>query len=271
MIKLKQLRRISILMILFFGISLLTISVFAEEGQNEGEEIMQRILERESWNSMQSLMTLKIISKQGKERTYKLESHNKTFADETNKSMMIFVDPPDAEDTRLLTFDYPEQDDDMWIYIPQLRASRRIAASGRGGSFMNSDFSYEDIGAPNLEDFNYRLLGSESIEGQEYYKIECIPVTDIIARNTGYGKIIRWVRKDIEVIEKSLYFNRAGQELKEGIAQEIKQIEGIWFPIKQIMNNIKSGQVSIITFDEIKVNVDIDDKYFSQRYLEKGR
>ena len=271
MIKSKKIRGLYFLLILFFSMAILNTQSLAIEDQNQGKEIMQRILDRESWKSMQSLMTLQIISKQGKERTYKLESFNKTLTDETSKNMMIFVDPPNAKDTRLLTIDYPEQEDDMWIYIPQLRAARRIAASGRGGSFMNSDFSYEDIGAPNLEDYHYELLGSESIGEREYYKIECIPVTDIIARNTGYGKIIRWVRKDIEVIEKSLYFNRAGKELKEGTAQEIKQIEGIWFPTRQKMSNVKSGQTSIIVFEKIEANIDIDDKYFTQRYLEKGR
>ena len=66
---------------------------------------------------------------------------------------MRFLSPPDVKGTGLLIFDYEENDDDMWLFMPSLRKTRRIVSSEKAKSFMGSEFSYADITPPALNDF----------------------------------------------------------------------------------------------------------------------
>ncbi|MEW5815538.1 MAG: outer membrane lipoprotein-sorting protein [Spirochaetota bacterium] len=47
--------------------------------------------------------------------------------------------------TGFLNLEHTNGANDQWLYLPALGKIRRIAASGRGGSFTGSDFTYADI------------------------------------------------------------------------------------------------------------------------------
>ena len=55
--------------------------------------------------------------------------------------LLSFTSPPDVRGVNLLV----RNSQNMYIYLPALRKTRRIAGSSLNSSFMGTDFSYADI------------------------------------------------------------------------------------------------------------------------------
>ena len=63
----------------------------------------------------------------------------------------MFDEPRDVKGTAFLIHAHKQEADDQWLYLPALKRVKRISSSNRSGSFMGSEFSYEDLGAQELE------------------------------------------------------------------------------------------------------------------------
>lgn len=228
----------------------------------------------------ESIVTLTIFSKKGDKRIRKFTSATKTYKtkDKTNKNgniekrIMRFLSPPEVKGTTILTFDNEKKIDDMWIYMPALRKTRRIVSNDKGKSFMGSEFSNADITMPNIDNYKYKILDSEKIDNVECWNIESIPLNDDIADEDGYSKKIVWVGKKDFVTRKGVYYDYDGELFKELTAKNIKCIEpkNKKFQATEItMKNIQNNRKSIMSIEKIIFNPSVKDEYFTTRYLEK--
>ena len=78
----------------------------------------------------------------------------KSYADGLEKRMIRFIEPADVRGTSMLVVDNKNSADEMWIYLPALKKTRRIVTSEKGKSFMSSEFSNADMASPAVSDFN---------------------------------------------------------------------------------------------------------------------
>ncbi len=79
-----------------------------------------------------------------------------------DRMLMRFTYPNDIAGTGFLVWEHPGGDDERFLYLPALGRVRRIAGSERQESFVGSDFTYEDIGGRELEDYAYALLDANA-------------------------------------------------------------------------------------------------------------
>ena len=79
-------------------------------------------------------------------------------APDGDRLLIRFTYPNDIRGTSFLVWKHPRGEDERFLYLPSLGRVRRIAGSEAQESFVGSDFSYEDIGGRELEDFTYTLL-----------------------------------------------------------------------------------------------------------------
>ena len=77
---------------------------------------------------------------------------------EGDKSLTIFHEPRDIAGTGFLSHTHVSGEDDQWLYLPSLKRVKRIASSNKSGSFVGSEFSYEDLLSDEVEKFTYRWL-----------------------------------------------------------------------------------------------------------------
>ena len=118
------------------------------------------------------------------------------------------------------------KDNDQWLYLPALRKTRRISAAHRGDYFLGTDMTYEDINPGNklsVEDYDYKYLKSEMVDGHQSYVIEGIPVDDKTAKELGYSKAQAWVDIENAMIRKAEYWDIAGNHLKTLQVKDIKK------------------------------------------------
>jgi len=237
-----------------------------------GLEIMQAVDNREDGDTLQQNIHQILIDRNDNKRERHMISFRKDYGKD-KKSIVFFAKPANIRDTALLTFDYddPNTDDDQWLYLPALKKVRRISASDRGDYFMGTDFTFEDMKqTPELQDYHWKLLGSEKINGFDCWKVEGTPVSNDIARELGYSRLLQWVRKDNDFTIQAYYWDQAGRELKHLNITELKKISGIWSSIRIEMVNIQSNHKTRLEFSQQVYNTNMKNRLFTQRTLKRS-
>jgi outer membrane lipoprotein-sorting protein len=212
-----------------------------------------------------------LTNKKGKQRERNVITYRKD-EDEDSKTVMFFLEPADVKNTGFLTWSYDDEskDDDQWLYLPALKKVRRISSGNKSDYFMGTDFTYNDMGDAEVDDYTHTLLGTEVIDGIECHHVEQLPKDDDVLKEQGYGRIEAWVRPDIWVLVKANFFDRKLKPLKELTVSDIEQIDGIWTPKTMIMKNLQTKHQTEFRFSNIHYNTGLDDSIFSQRSLTKG-
>ncbi|MBS1271261.1 MAG: hypothetical protein MAGBODY4_00390 [Candidatus Marinimicrobia bacterium] len=236
-----------------------------------GYDIMERMLNQSTWDDMQATVTLTLKTSRGETRVRTIDFYSKESQDGDTRMLMRFTDPADVEGTGFLMIEHDNGEDERYLYLPALRRVKRIAASGSGGNFMSSDFTYYDIGSPELEDWNYTRQADTTFAGQKTFVIECLPKTDQIREDTGYGKIIRFILQDKLNNVKSVYFDESLQRKKVLDVKEYTEVNGVDFESNMVMHDVQIDHTSIMEFDDIQTDTGIPEDFFSQRYLQRMR
>jgi outer membrane lipoprotein-sorting protein len=260
-------KTVAALLVTFF----VSISVAAGSETLTGREIMERNEEQNKGEDEFNETSMKLVNKRGQERNRKIEYYSKTGKDDNDKILIRFIEPADVKGVGLLTIEHTDRDHDQWLYLPALKKVRRISSSDQGDSFMGTDYTYEDIRSEKLEDHNYKLIGSEVVDGQDCYQVEALPATEEQKKDSGYSKRILWVRKDIFLIVQVKYFDKKGEHFKTEVHNDIVEAApNLYRPNFMKMENHKTGHSTTITFDERKMNSGLPDRMFTERTLKRG-
>ena len=255
------------------AVVLLPIIGRAESEELTPREIVDRAIETTRVNGAEAKATMIIIDDKGRERVREIAQVTKLYDDgETEKKLVRFLAPADVKGTGLLTFDYMSKDDDIWLYMPALRKTRRIVSSEKSKSFMGSEFSYADMTPPTLDDFTFEMLGEETVDGVDCWKIAMIPINDDIADENGFSKRVSLYRKDCFVIRRSVYYDLDGELQKELNVLEIKELDPEnhkYRAMHLVMGNKQNDRQSIFKVEAIEFNPHVTDDYFTTRYLER--
>ena len=183
-----------------------------------------------------------------------------------DKSISTFLSPADVKGTKTLTHEHLDRDDDQWLYLPALKRVKRIASSNKSGSFMGSEFSYEDIGNQDYQKFTYSGEAKEvMLNGVACYQSDRVPNE----RNSGYTKQTIWVDKSNFLVQQIEYYDRKHELLKTAKFTEQKQINGVWRVGKIEMKNHQNDKSTVLIWKEDKIKVGLTPKEFNKRVLKQ--
>lgn len=246
--------------ILFFGLTLKA---------QDAREISKKASDAINLDAMEMVSTLKIISANGEERSRTISTATRKFGD-LSKMMMKFLEPADVRGTTLLIVDYENKEDDMWIYMPALRKTRRIVSSEKGKNFMGSEFTNADMSKPNIDEFNYKLLGEETIDGKPCWKIESTCKTGEQEDQYGFSKRVTYIDKANYLIYKMEYYDLSEELLRvETMKEYKKQSNGNYFAFFMEMKNVQNNRCSIMTIDKFQLGSSLAEAQFSPAMIEK--
>ncbi|HNV80497.1 MAG: outer membrane lipoprotein-sorting protein [Tenuifilaceae bacterium] len=232
-------------------------------------EISEKAANAIEFESMEMASTLTILDGKGNSRERKVAVATRKFGEAT-KTLMRFLSPAEVQGTSILIHDYEKKSDDMWVYLPSLRKSRRIVSSEKGKSFMGSEFTNADMAKPNLDDFDYKLLGAENIDGKECWKIEATPKNDNVVNENGFSRRVSYIEKNTYLMVRSEFYNKAGKLNKVQILSDYrKQPNGKYFTYSMSMENKLSGRRSEMKVDQFQLGSKLDEGSFSTASLEK--
>jgi outer membrane lipoprotein-sorting protein len=241
--------------------------------QENPKQIMQKSQDAMTLAGSESISTLIISDGKGNKRIRKFSSAQKTnTAKKVTKTVMRFLEPADVKGTGILTFDYDDRDDDMWLYMPALRKVRRIVSREKTKSFMGSEFSNADITKPLIADYAYTMLGSEKLGDVECWKIAMKPVSKEITAACGYSKKVGWIGKVDYTARKTEFYDVNGTLIKMMTAAKVKLLDEKnkkYQPVDITMQNKQNGRSSRFVIEKVMFNPKVKDEYFTTDYLEK--
>jgi hypothetical protein len=187
------------------------------------------------------------------------------------KSLIVFDHPKDVAGTALLTYAHLQGNDDQWLYLPALKRVKRISAPDQSGSFMSSEFSYEDMVAPELEKFTYKWLRDEPCPGHAQlvcYVFDRYPKSG----SSGYSRQTLWMDQLEYRVFRIEYFDRKSSHLKTLTVNDYQQYEGrYWRAIEMLMENHQNGKSTTMSWRNFNFRAQLGENDFSRRALETLR
>jgi hypothetical protein len=236
-------------------------------------EIMERNFFVSKLKSLRAESYMTLINDKGQKRERKSANLVKLQANGVDSRFLVkFSSPNDIKGTSFLQIEHSDGDDDLWIYLPALKKSRRLVANNKKDSFVGSDFSYGDILLPKVDLYKHTLVRSEAVDGHECFVVESAPASDAVKANSGYSKKVTWVRKDNFLETRVDYFDISGRPLKTQRITEHTQVDDeppSWFALRREMANHQTGHKTILRFEKIESGVVAPDDLFTTRYLER--
>lgn len=219
--------------------------------------------------NLQGTFTMTLISKSGSKREISVTAYQKKKDENREDRVFLFTAPPSVKGTGLLVHSYLDSNEDfMWIYLPAVGKIKRVNLSVSGGGyFMGSDFTYSDLISYSSQELDYTLADDAVLNGEECYVINVQGKTRAIQEKYGYSRQIYHIRKSDYVNMKIVFYDMAGDLLKELIVDAVTALGDYKYPSSVRMENKQTGHVSRIIFTELSSPGDIPDKYFTQRYL----
>lgn len=253
---------------------LMLLAVVPTAQAMSARQIMEKVDARDDGDNMIADVKMTLIDKQGNKRVREMKVFTKDKGADTWK-MQFFLSPADVKDTGFLTYDYYEgdRDDDQWLYLPDLHKTKRIATSDKSSAFMGSDFSYADMTQRVLDEWKYKLLKEDKVGKHKVWLIEATPVSEEVRDRYGYLKSVLFIRQDIFMGIRAVHWLKEGKKIKYQENKGIKQIDGIWVATELHEKTTKNKVVlhrTVMEYENIKYNQDLDDNLFSVRKLEKG-
>ena len=214
--------------------------------------------------------TMVLRNKQGKESIREFEART-LESDDGDKIVNLFHKPRDVKGTALLTHSHADGNDDQWLFLPALKRVKRISSSNKSGSFVGSEFSYEDLSSPEVAKYTYKWLSDEKCPGADdldCFVIERFP-TD---KSSGYKRQVSWIEQKTYRGYKIDYFDRKNAFLKTLTYHDYKvYLDKHWRPGKMVMSNHQTGKSTDMVWGEYQFKTGLRESDFVSGRLKNLR
>lgn len=250
--------------ILFFIFCFISVSVFSQEritSEEEARAIFEQVEERRnSVESERATMKMTITDLRGRTRNRTMQMWSKTQGDDT-KSLIVFTSPGNVSGTGFLSVN-EDGSSTQRLFLPAVGRVQTISSSERGDQFMGSDFTYEDLGDQNSEDYDFEWLE----EGDTEYTIRAAkPDSD------QYSHVEFIIDKEKFTINRIRYYNSDNEAIKRLEAENFEQLsDELWSPAKMTMFDLREDRKTELQWSNREVNAPVEEWRFTERGLRRG-
>jgi outer membrane lipoprotein-sorting protein len=202
--------------------------------------------------------TLKVISSKSKV-TEKRWNFDRIGSHGNSKSILRFTAPAEVKGVALLVVNHPDRSSDQWFWTPAVGRERRVALQDRSQRFFGTDFSFEDLEERDTEQFDYRLLGEEMLDGAACWKLESTPKEKKVSQYT-HSHV--WVRKDNYVIVQIESFKKS-ELIRRAKYTNVRLVQNIWTAHNIEMFDAKADSRTILAIEKLQYNLPMKDENFT--------
>lgn len=232
----------------------------------DARKIMEDVYSQDTSRGTSMRASFEVFDKTGK-RTKKDFTYRRLGAPGDSKTLVVFTAPEEIRGVALLSINQRGVSDRQFMYIPATQRVRSVVPQERSARFLGTDFSFEDIEERVLDDFTYRQISdTEIIDGHKTYKIEATPADP---SRSQYKYIYYWVAQDVPVILHAEMYDAQGREVRVLHASQIKRVSGISGARRTEMSSPLAGTRTVLTIDEAKFNLTLDENLFKPENLGK--
>ncbi|MGQ0621187.1 MAG: outer membrane lipoprotein-sorting protein [Panacagrimonas sp.] len=217
--------------------------------------------------------TMTLTLPNGQVRTRDLSSWTKRRPGTVqNMRVTRFEKPADVKGTATLLIENASGDDDVWVYLPALKRSRRVIADQKKDSFMGSDLSYGDVVGYKVSEWTHRIAGTSEQDGRPCTLVESVPVGEQIGKSSGYSRRESCIDAASRVATRIRTWDANGRELKLIEYKALREVDAKnakWHAMRIEAQNLQTKSRTLIEVREEQVNTGLSDELFSASALER--
>ena len=232
--------------------------------QQDPRQIVEEAQRRTTAQSQRYEGTLQVVDTKSK-ITEKRWQYDRIGSHGASKSVLRFTAPAEVKGVALLVVNHPERSSDQWMWTPAINRERRIAIQDRSTRFFGTDFSFEDLEERDTNQFDYKLLGSDSIDGADTWKVESTPRQTKVSQ---YTRSILWIRKDNYALAQIENYSK-DQIVRRAHYTDIRNDQGIWTAHQIEMQDLKRNSRTILKIEKLSYNVPMKDDDFTLQSLRR--
>jgi hypothetical protein len=227
-------------------LSTLALPVLALTPQERGLEIAKQVEKaNDGFIGEQAQMEMVLYNAHGDKVIRRMLSKTQETATDGDRAISTFAWPADVKGTRMLTWTHKKGDDDQWLFLPAIKRVKRISSRNKSGSFMGSEFAYEDLGSQEPEKFKHKHLKDlEQGEGKDKRKLWLLE--QIPTYRSGYSKMVLWMDQIYMGPVRIDYYDRKGELLKTSEFTGYKKYGKYWRPGAIEIKNHQTRKRSIV-------------------------
>jgi outer membrane lipoprotein-sorting protein len=180
------------------------------------------------------------------------------------KQLFEYLSPADIRGQRILM---TNDGDDIWMFNPETRRTRKLGSHMKKRKVMGSDFTYEDqSGGKLVEKYRGRVIRQERVDGNDCYVLELIPTP----KGPSYPKVVIWIgKRDFLTRRVDFYQSNDPNPFKRLICEDIRKAGHKLYPHSMTMTNLEDRTETINIVTQIQFGVDIPKSIFESRNLSR--
>jgi outer membrane lipoprotein-sorting protein len=178
---------------------------------------------------------------------------------------LITAPPKDAGQTFL------KRNSEMWSWNPAINRLIKLPPSMMSQGWMGSDYTNDDILKESsvVKDYTHEIIGEENIGNRICYKIKMVAKEDAAV---VWGHQIRWIDKNDMLVLKAELYDEDGSLVRTESGSDIREMDGRLIPARlELLPAEETGNKTIIVIKEMKFNIPLEEKFFSQQNMKMVR
>jgi outer membrane lipoprotein-sorting protein len=212
-----------------------------------------------------STRRLEMTIRSGAETTQWTAAQARGAADGANYALTVLLAPADLRGTALLVKEQKGQPPREWLYLPYLRRVREVLPVDEFESFLNTEFTYADLGFVNLAGRDLEVVGTETLNGVAAAKVQETP-TD----KRTFSRIVTWLVPATGQPLKREYYDVANRLWKTETFENVAEIHGVPTVQRVRMEDTQTGYGSEYRATEIAYGLTIPQGLFDPAQLAKA-
>jgi len=234
------------------------------QGQNDPRAIVEEVQKRSNVASQRYEGLLQVFDDRGtvSDKQWTLErigSHG------NSRVILSFSAPAEVKGVALLVVNHPDRASDQWMWTPAIARDRRIALQDRSTRFFGTDFSFEDLEERDVDQFEYELLGDDTIDGAPSWKIQSTPRE---SKSSQYTRSIVWIRKETYTFARIENFIR-DEVVRRLDYTDLQNVQGIWTARRLEMTDLRRKSRTRLTLQNLQYNVSLNPDDFTLQALRR--
>jgi len=231
----------------------------------DARQIVSESQDRSRSRSQRYEGTLEVIGSSTKV-SLKRWTYERIGAFGASKSILRFSAPPEVKGVALLIVNHTDRASDQWMWTPAIERDRRIALQDRSTRFFGTDFSFEDLEERDVNQYDFKVLGDETVDGAACWKIESKPKE---SKSSQYTSSVLAIRKDNYVTAQIESFVK--DKLVRRIRySDIEKIDNIWTPRTVEVFDVGRNSRTVLKLEKLQYNTPMKDEDFTIEALRRG-
>lgn len=181
-------------------------------------------------------------------------------------SLTLITSPARDKGTAFL-----KREKEIWNWQPTIDRTIKMPPSMMMQSWMGSDLTNDDLVRESsiLRDYDHQLLGNESVEGRDCWKVQLVPKPEAAV---VWGKILIWVDQAEYMQLKTEFYDEDDYLINTMLGKNVKDLGGQLLPSRmEIIPEEEPGNMTVLEYLTLDFDLDIQQKFFSVQQMKRVR